>query len=66
VSLEWVGEAVFWQAWDWLKRFDDQPFSFTDCTSFAVMKNLRIVEAATNDAHFRVAGYFPLLTVPDP
>jgi predicted nucleic acid-binding protein len=61
VRMEWVGQDVFWQAWEWQRKFHDQPFSFTDCTSFAVMKKLGLSEVATNDAHFQTAGFQPLL-----
>ncbi len=63
VRLEWIGPDRFWHAWDWLNRFNDQPFSLTDCTSFVVMKSLRIREAASSDAHFKTAGFVPLLSV---
>jgi predicted nucleic acid-binding protein len=42
---------------DWLRRFADQPFSFTDAVSFAVMKDRGIGSAFTFDAHFKVAGF---------
>lgn len=61
VRMVWVEKETFWQAWEWMQKFRDQTFSFTDCTSFAVMKTLGIQEAATNDSHFRTAGYSPLL-----
>ena len=38
-----------------------QEWSFTDCVSFVVMKELRLREALTKDAHFRAAGFLPLL-----
>jgi len=60
VRMEWVGQDVFWQAWEWQRKFHDQPFSFTDCTSFAVMSRLGLQEAATNDSHFQTAGFRPL------
>ncbi len=40
-----------------LEQFADQPFSFTDCLSFAVMKHSGILRAFTFDNHFRVAGF---------
>lgn len=42
---------------DWLERFDDQPFSFTDAVSFAVMSDRGIREALALDHHFSVAGF---------
>jgi predicted nucleic acid-binding protein len=42
---------------DWLERYDDQDFSFTDAVSFAVMRERRIEEALTLDPHFTVAGF---------
>ena len=35
--------------------------SFTDCTSFLLMKELGLREALTKDAHFAEAGFVPLL-----
>ncbi len=38
-------------------RYRDKEFSFTDCTSFVVMRELRIREALTTDHHFSQAGF---------
>jgi predicted nucleic acid-binding protein len=37
-------------------RHRDKDYSFTDCTSFVVMRELRLREALTTDRHFRQAG----------
>lgn len=37
-------------------RFRDKSYSFTDCTSFVVMQELRLKEALTTDRHFRQMG----------
>jgi uncharacterized protein len=42
---------------DWLERFDDQSFSFTDAVSFAVMSDRGVREALALDRHFSVAGF---------
>jgi predicted nucleic acid-binding protein len=38
-------------------RYRDKDFSFTDCTSFTVMRELRLREALTTDHHFAQAGF---------
>ncbi len=42
---------------DWLDKFDDQDFSFTDAVSFAVMSDRGIRDALALDHHFAVAGF---------
>ena len=49
-------------AWTRFRRAADKQYSFTDCTSFAVMERLRIGVAAAVDADFRRAGYRTLPT----
>ena len=38
-------------------RYRDKDFSFTDCTSFILMRELRLREALTTDHHFLQAGF---------
>ena len=44
-------------AWEILEHYDTAGFSFTDCTSFAVMRILSIGKAFTFDAHFDIMGF---------
>jgi len=44
-------------AWRIAQAFPDQDFSFTDCTSFALMERRGIEEAFAFDAHFLVYRY---------
>jgi predicted nucleic acid-binding protein len=37
--------------------YEDKDFSFTDCTSFAVMKELKLKRALSRDKHFSQMGY---------
>jgi len=41
-------------------RYRDKEFSFTDCTSFVVMRELKLREALTTDHHFAQAGFVTL------
>jgi predicted nucleic acid-binding protein len=51
-------------AWALFLKYSDQNFSFTDCTSFALMRRLGIKEAAAFDSHFDTAGFIRLPAVP--
>jgi hypothetical protein len=44
----------------WMFRWRDKEFSFTDCTSFVVMKERRLRKALTSDRHFKQAGFEPV------
>jgi uncharacterized protein len=55
-----VSEELERQALGWLRRRDEQPYSFVDATSFVLMKALRIREALAFDAHFSTAGFVEL------
>ncbi len=44
-------------AWRIFQKYKDQDFSFTDCTSFAVMMRLKMTEALALDQHFAVMGF---------
>ena len=59
--LEWIGEDRFFTACDFLLKHSDHAWSFTDCTSFVVMKEMEICDALTADRHFHEAGFVPLL-----
>lgn len=57
LDLEWIDPGRFDRAKTLFRKYDDQQFSFTDCTSFVVMRELRMTEAITTDHHFRIAGF---------
>jgi predicted nucleic acid-binding protein len=44
------------QAWRLFQRYRDKQFSFTDCTTFALMDRLQIPTAFAFDLHFRQYG----------
>lgn len=57
VRWEFIDLARAEKARAFFFRYRDKPFSFTDCTSFAVMRELRIREVLTTDRHFAQAGF---------
>lgn len=61
LRIEWIGAERFAQTKVFFRRHADHDYSFTDCTSFVVMRELKIVEALTTDGHFAEAGFRPLL-----
>ena len=57
---EWVGVARAEKARVIFFHFHDKDFSFTDCASFVVMKELKLRQALTVDKHFAQMGFHVL------
>ena len=57
LQVEWIDAEIAEKALGWFFRWRDQSFSFTDCTSFVVMRQLRLKRALTGDKHFIAAGF---------
>jgi len=57
VRILWVTEALEKAAWEIFEKRTDKEYSFTDCTSFALMKAEAIGNAFTFDEHFSQEGY---------
>lgn len=51
------------EAMELFEKFDDKFFSFTDCTSFAVMNRFSIQKALSFDSDFKKAGFISLPTL---
>ena len=64
--LRWerIDAARFDSARAWFFRYRDKEFSFTDCTSFVVMRELKLTRVLTTDRHFQQAGFTMLPAVP--
>jgi predicted nucleic acid-binding protein len=52
----WVSENLFEKALNIFRKSDRRSWSFTDCTSFALMRELSVSEAFSFDNHFREVG----------
>ena len=61
LRLEWMDSERFLAAANIFRDHDDKEWSFTDCVSFAVMRELKIQDAFTTDHHFTQAGFAQLL-----
>jgi uncharacterized protein len=59
--IEWTDAERFHEVREFFLKHADQEWSFTDCLSFHLMSELRLRDALTKDAHFRQAGFTPLL-----
>lgn len=57
VRVEWIGRLRFEATKRFYRRHSDHRYSFTDCTSFVVMRELRISDVLTTDEHFTEAGF---------
>jgi hypothetical protein len=60
---EWIGMSRAEKARAVFFRHRDKDYSFTDCTSFVVMQELKLKRALTTDRHFHQMGFE---VIPDP
>ncbi len=63
MTVEMIDAGRFHQAKAFFRKHADHGYSFTDCTSFVVMRELKIGDVLTTDEHFAEAGFRPLLRV---
>lgn len=57
IELVWLDELLKRKAWEYFKRHSDKMYSFTDCTSFALMREENIRRYLAFDDHFKQAGF---------
>jgi uncharacterized protein len=61
IRIEWIGTSRFDSTKAFFRKHSDHHYSFTDCTSFVVMRELKLSQALTTDHHFSQAGFDALL-----
>jgi predicted nucleic acid-binding protein len=61
ITLLYMDEERFEKTKAFFLKRGDRPYSFTDCSSFILMRELGLVEALTKDHHFETAGFRALL-----
>lgn len=59
-KLVFVGEERFNESLKMFTERKDKEWSFTDCSSFVLMKNLNLATAFAFDPHFEQAGFHTL------
>jgi predicted nucleic acid-binding protein len=57
INLVKLDDEVVHAAWGLFKKYHDKSFSFTDCTSFALMKHMGAQGAFAFDTNFKQAGF---------
>ena len=57
LKILWVDHAVADAAWEILEKYSNQTFSFTDCTSFALLRENKVDEVFAFDDDFRLMGF---------
>ena len=57
IKIEWIDKENEKIAWTIFKKYSDQRFSYTDCTSFAFMKQMKIKKTFCFDGDFKWMGF---------
>jgi len=60
VRIVRISEDMFEAAFGLFNKYKNQQFSFTDCTSFEIMKRMEIQNAFTFDSDFVIMGFVVL------
>ena len=57
IEVAEIDSDLLQHAWEIFVGYEDKVLSFTDCTSFALMRQRRLLEAFTFDNDFKGAGF---------
>lgn len=58
LEILWINEEIAEETWTIFTRFNnDKQWSFTDCSSYVLMKKYHINEVFTFDHHFQQMGF---------
>ncbi len=61
LNIVFIDRELFRKTQAYFTQYSDHAYSFTDCSSFMVMRDLGIEQALTHDRHFTEAGFEVLL-----
>lgn len=57
LEILWVNRAMADAAWEIFERYNDQLFSFADCTSFVLARHAKVNEIFAFDEDFAMMGF---------
>ncbi len=57
IELIWLDQDIILKAWEHFTTHADKGYSFTDCTSFVLMKEMKLPHYLAFDKHFEQAGF---------
>ena len=57
VLLLYVVEKLFFEGWEYFKKYQDKNYSLTDCIFFIIMKKYKKSLAYGFDEYFKQAGF---------
>jgi uncharacterized protein len=57
IRLEWIGSLRFEATKAFFRKHAHHRYSFTDCSSFVLMRKLKVTDALTTDHRFSEAGF---------
>ncbi|MCP4680979.1 MAG: type II toxin-antitoxin system VapC family toxin [Desulfobacterales bacterium] len=57
IELIWLDESHIKKSWKFFRKQFDKNYSFTDCTSFVLMKGKGVIPYFAFDEHFKQAGF---------
>lgn len=60
-SIVYVTDSDEEKAWNTFLKYKDAGYSYTDCTSFALMERLKVEAAFTFDRHFKTMKFKTML-----
>jgi predicted nucleic acid-binding protein len=61
IRVERIDAGRFDETKAFFRRHSDHDYSFTDCSSFVLMRELQLTRVLTSDRHFTEAGFEALL-----
>lgn len=61
IRVERIDAGRFDKTKAFFRRYADHDYSFTDCSSFVLMRELGLEQALTSDRHYSEAGFQALL-----